>query len=76
MPGMDGLEATRHIRALRSPQASAPILALTANVMAHQTAAYRAGGMNGVVAKPISAPTLLAEIARATRPVNDELAVA
>ena len=76
MPGMDGLEATRHIRALSSPQAAAPILALTANVMAHQTAAYRANGMNGVVAKPISAPTLLAEIARATRPANDELAVA
>jgi len=76
MPGMDGLEATRHIRALGSPQAKAPILALTANVMAHQQAAYTAGGMDGVVAKPISAPTLLAEIARATRAANDDRAVA
>ena len=32
--------------------------------------------MNGVVAKPISASRVGAEIARATRPANDELAVA
>ena len=76
MPGMDGLEATKHIRALGSPQAKAPILALTANVMAHQKAAYHAIGMNGVVAKPISAPVLLAEIAKATRAANDDRAVA
>jgi CheY-like chemotaxis protein len=41
-----------------------PILALTANVMAAQIAEYRAAGMNGVIAKPITPATLLGEIAR------------
>ena len=61
--------------ALNSPP-DAKELAETELAHAPFPAAYRAGGMNGVVAKPISAPTLLAEIARATRPANDELAVA
>lgn len=64
MPGMDGLEASRRIRALPGPEARAPIIALTANVMAHQRAAYRAAGMDGVAAKPISPAALVAEIVR------------
>jgi signal transduction histidine kinase len=54
MPGMDGMEATRRIRALDGPAAQLPIIALTANVMAHQQAAYFEAGMNGVVGKPFS----------------------
>ncbi|MGA0600076.1 ATP-binding protein [Caulobacter sp. KR2-114] len=64
MPGIDGLEATRQIRALPSTAAGAPIIALTANVMSHQRDSYRAAGIDGVVAKPISPGALLAEIAR------------
>ena len=64
MPRMDGVEATRRIRALDSPTARIPIVALTANVMSHQREAYLAAGMNGVVAKPVSPPGLVAEIAR------------
>ena len=64
MPVMDGLEATRRIRALNTPTARTPILGLTANAMAHQRTAYMAAGMNGVVAKPISPADLVAEIAR------------
>ena len=41
-----------------------PIIALTANVMAHQRQDYLNAGMNGVVGKPISPHTLLNEIAR------------
>jgi PAS domain S-box-containing protein len=62
MPGMDGMEATRIIRALPGPAASAPIIALTANVMTHQRQSYLAAGMDGVVAKPFSPASLLAEI--------------
>ena len=64
MPEMDGVEATRRIRALTSPVAQTPIIALTANVMAHQRTTYRAAGMDGVVAKPVDALTLYSEAAR------------
>ncbi|WP_421933123.1 ATP-binding protein [Phenylobacterium sp.] len=74
MPNMDGVEATRAIRALAGPVARTPIIGLTANVMTHQQGAYRAAGMNGVVAKPISVPALLGEIARLLG--EDEVAIA
>ena len=64
MPHMDGVTATRAIRALKGPAADVPIIGLTANVMVHQRAEYRAAGMNGVVAKPISPAALLSEISR------------
>jgi PAS domain S-box-containing protein len=67
MPGMDGLEASRRIRALSGPPGRTPIIALTANVMAHQRAAYRAAGMDGVAAKPISPTALVAEIVRLSK---------
>jgi len=63
MPHMDGVEATRAIRGLPDLASQVPIIGLTANVMAHQSALYRAAGMNGVVAKPISPTALLGEIA-------------
>jgi len=64
MPGIDGVEATRRIRALPAPIRDLPIIALTANVMAHQRQDYLNAGMNGVVGKPISPRSLLTEIAR------------
>jgi PAS domain S-box-containing protein len=64
MPNMDGVEATRAIRALGGQVARTPIIGLTANVMAHQKHAYLAAGMNGVVAKPIAISELLSEIGR------------
>ena len=71
MPGMDGLEASRRIRALPGPESRAPIIALTANVMAHQRASYRAAGMDGVAAKPISPAALVAEILRLSQASGD-----
>jgi signal transduction histidine kinase len=64
MPGMDGMEATRRIRALPGREASVPIVALTADVMTHHQQAYRDAGMNGFVPKPFSPAQLLTEIAR------------
>jgi signal transduction histidine kinase/CheY-like chemotaxis protein len=64
MPGMDGMEATRRIRALGGAPAELPVIALTADAMGHQMEAYRAAGMNGFIAKPFSPTTLLTEIAR------------
>ena len=66
MPGMDGMEATRRIRALDGPIASTPVVAITANVLAEQKSSYAAAGMNGVVSKPVSAAALISEIARVT----------
>ncbi len=63
MPHMDGVEATRAIRGLPGLASQVPIIALTANVLADQSALYRAAGMNGVVAKPISPAALLGAIA-------------
>ncbi|HEX3406572.1 MAG TPA: response regulator [Caulobacteraceae bacterium] len=64
MPVMDGVEATRRIRALPAPKNQVPIVATTANVMPEQLASYRANGIDGVVAKPISPAALISEVAR------------
>jgi PAS domain S-box-containing protein len=71
MPGIDGLEAARRIRALGGPAAETPIVALTANVLAHQRRAYLDAGMDGVVGKPISPGVLLREIARLSGPTAE-----
>jgi len=68
MPGIDGLEAARRIRRMAGPVASTPIVALTANVLAHQRQSYLDAGMDGVVGKPISPSALLTEIARLSTP--------
>ncbi|CAN5491470.1 ATP-binding protein [soil metagenome] len=62
MPGMDGLEATREIRAREqaSCRAHIPIIAVTASVLSHETDAYFAAGMDDFIAKPIELSRLLA----------------
>ena len=73
MPGIDGLEAARRIRALGGAAAATPIVALTANVLSHQQRRYLDAGMDGVVGKPISPGALIAEIARLSGPqIADE----
>jgi two-component system, sensor histidine kinase and response regulator len=60
MPVMDGLEATRR---LRQNGFTAPILAMTANVMSQDREACRAAGMDGFVSKPVDEQQLLATVA-------------
>jgi PAS domain S-box-containing protein len=62
MPGVDGLEATRVIRATSPFNASTPVLALTADVQPENFAACRDAGMNDIVAKPISPQELIGKI--------------
>ena len=63
MPVMDGMDATRAIRALNGARASVPILALTANVQPEQIEAYARAGMDGHVGKPIHMGDLIGAIA-------------
>jgi signal transduction histidine kinase/CheY-like chemotaxis protein len=60
MPILDGLAATRCIRALEAERGCSrtPIIAVTANVMSHQVDGYAAAGFDGVVAKPIAVDEL------------------
>ncbi|MGH6967248.1 MAG: ATP-binding protein [Phenylobacterium sp.] len=62
MPQMDGVQATREIRRREAEtgRPRTPILAVTANAMVHQVAAYEAAGMDGVVSKPIELARLFA----------------
>jgi len=53
MPRMDGVQATRAIRALTGPERDTPIVALTANADPDDAKAYLALGMAAVVEKPI-----------------------
>jgi PAS domain S-box-containing protein len=65
MPNMDGLTATRHIRAAAAPSARrVPILAMTANVLPDQVARCLEAGMDDHVGKPINPQKLLEALAR------------
>src|SRR5687768_10460652 len=64
MPGMDGLEAARRIRALPGARGAVPILAATASAFAEDIEACRAAGMDAHIAKPIEWEALLAAVAR------------
>ncbi|MBV8836030.1 MAG: PAS-domain containing protein [Alphaproteobacteria bacterium] len=64
MPRMDGLEATRMIRALGGRSGTIPIVALTANAFADDIKACRDAGMNDFVAKPIRKQTLIATLVK------------
>ena len=64
MPEMDGLTATRRLRALPPPAGSVPIIAMTADAMDSDRDRCLAAGMNGHVAKPIDRPHLLETVAR------------
>jgi signal transduction histidine kinase/DNA-binding NarL/FixJ family response regulator len=66
MPEMDGIEATRAIRALDAPVKDIQIVALTANAMEKDRDRYLAVGMNDFVTKPIEPALLNAAIRRCT----------
>ncbi len=71
MPGMDGIEATRRIRAAESkaaPAAHIPIIALTASAMDEDKQRCLKAGMDDFLTKPLDANALNAAIARWASP--------
>ncbi|GEO97685.1 PAS domain-containing protein [Methylobacterium haplocladii] len=62
MPGMDGLTATRLIRAMPGHAGQVPIVAMTANVLPRQVDDLQDAGMNDHVGKPFKRPELYAAI--------------
>jgi CheY-like chemotaxis protein len=67
LPGIDGLEATRRIRALDGPANKIPIIGISGRVNANDKATGKAAGMDGYMAKPLS-PRVLAELLDALAP--------
>lgn len=69
MPVMDGLEATRKIRALPAPEkAGIPIIALTAHAVKGDREKFLQAGMDEYLSKPVKADALLDIILRACPP--------
>ncbi|MEE2690745.1 MAG: ATP-binding protein [Pseudomonadota bacterium] len=67
MPGMDGVEAMRRLRAIedkRGDGARAPVIAVSAHAMRQQIEDYLAAGFDGYVTKPVTAAKLGSEIDR------------
>lgn len=64
MPGIDGLEATRRIRALdREDATTTPIIAVSANAFADDRRLSREAGMNAHLSKPVSSQELVEALA-------------
>ena len=68
MPEMDGVEATRKIRALDVPEGAAvPIIAMTANVLMSEVETYLDAGMTDHVGKPVDFDKLLNKLYKYSR---------
>ncbi|MCF8471108.1 MAG: response regulator [Parvibaculum sp.] len=65
MPIMDGIQATKLIRASNEPWHTIPIIALTAHAMEGHREIYEAAGMDGFVSKPFKIDMLATEMERA-----------
>jgi len=63
LPGVDGLEATRRIRALTAPCGRTPIVGISGRTESGDEKAAHAAGMNAYLRKPISPSALAAVIA-------------
>jgi signal transduction histidine kinase/ActR/RegA family two-component response regulator len=64
MPKLDGLAATRRIRALKGATARTPIVAVTADAMPEDVARSAEAGMDGHLCKPVTGAQLAEVLAR------------
>jgi CheY-like chemotaxis protein len=63
MPELDGVQATKQIRALPPPKCDVPIIALTAHAMAGAKEEYLRAGMDDYCSKPIAPEVLNSKLA-------------
>lgn len=81
MPGMDGITATREIRALPAPLNRIPIIAMTANVLPQQVRQFKEAGMDDHIGKPMKREDLLRKLAEwlpadeSSEPASEEAAL-
>jgi signal transduction histidine kinase/CheY-like chemotaxis protein/HPt (histidine-containing phosphotransfer) domain-containing protein len=74
MPRVDGVEATRRIRAAGGPRSRVPIVALTAHAIASEREAYLAAGLDDYLSKPFKPAALREIISRWTREEDEATA--
>jgi PAS domain S-box-containing protein len=75
MPEMDGMEATKAIRALSGKVANIPIIALTAHSLSGDRANFIAAGMDDYLSKPIDRTATLSCISHWTMSKKDNMSV-
>src|SRR5215813_13022490 len=66
MPVLDGVQATKRIRALPAPKNAVPIIALTAHAMTGAKEEYLAAEMNDYLSKPIDNVELFSRLSEVT----------
>lgn len=68
MPGLDGIETTRRIRAGNGPCARTRIIALTAHALPAELERFKAAGIDTCLTKPVTRETLASELAKTIPP--------
>jgi len=62
MPVMDGITATKEIRSGDGLSANSPVIAATANAMPEEIERFKSVGINDILRKPISKPSLVSKL--------------
>ena len=76
MPELDGRETTRRLRSGGGPNASTPVVAVTADTSPEDIAACKAAGMAYFVSKPLTPPALLGALQHVLSDAEAEVEVA
>lgn len=68
LPGIDGLEATRRIRALAGDAGRVPVIGISGRARSDDEQAARAAGMNAYLVKPVSPSKLVEALSALSSP--------
>ena len=72
MPEMDGVTATRAIRALDHPAHAIPIIALTADIVPENRESYRDSGLTDLIGKPVNWSELSEQLKQHAPALSDD----